>query len=289
MTVPLRGAALGLVIALLGNFLFTTSDAIVKSMSARYSVFQLIAMQVGFACIPLLVILGRDGTFSRLRVRHPFLVSLRGLLAGLNAAVGFHAFSLLPLAEVYSIAFCAPLIVTLASIPLLGEQVGLRRLAAVLVGFAGILVMVRPGFVALSLGHLAALANAFMGASVVLIMRRIAREEERGVMVSAVMIGLLAVSVPPLFWVGRVPLWQDVALMALSGLIMGTAQFVVLEALRRAPAASVAPMQYTMLVWALIYGVAIFGDPIRPNIVLGAAIVIASSLYIMHRERLGSR
>jgi drug/metabolite transporter (DMT)-like permease len=141
----------------------------------------------------------------------------------------------------------------------------------------------------LSLGHFAAFCSVFTSAGVVLIMRRIGREEDRGVMVSAVMLGLLAVSVPMLFAVGRVPLWQDIGLVALSGLIMGSAQFVNLEALRRAPAASVAPMQYTMLIWALVYGVTIFGDPIRTNVLVGAGIVIASSLYIMHRERVRAR
>lgn len=285
----LRGAALGVAIALVGNFMFATSDAIVKSLSARYSIFQIIAMQVSFACLPLFIMMRREGTLAHLRIRHPVLVFLRGCLAGIGTIFGFYAFSVLPLADVYSIAFCAPLVVTLASIPLLGEQVGIRRFAAVAIGFCGILVMVQPGVVELSLGHLSAFCSVFTSAGVVLIMRRIGREEDRGVMVSTVMLGLLAVSVPALFVVGRVPLWRDVALVACSGLIMGSAQFVALEALRRAPAASVAPMQYTMLVWALVYGVLVFGDPVRANVLAGAAIVIACSLYIMHRERVRAR
>jgi drug/metabolite transporter (DMT)-like permease len=286
---PFRGAALGVAIAVVGNFMFTTSDAIVKTLSARYSIFQIIAMQVAFACIPLFIMLRREGTLAHLRVRHPVLVFLRGFMAGLGTLLGFYAFSVLPLADVYSIAFCAPLVVTLASIPILGEQVGIRRFAAVFVGFLGVLVMVQPGYVELSLGHLAAFGSVFTSATVLLIVRRIGREEDRGVMVSAVMLGLLAASVPPLVFVGQVPLWRDVGLVACSGLIMGSAQFVNLEALRRAPIASVAPMQYTMLIWALIYGTVIFGDPVRTNVLLGAAIVIACSLYIMHRERVRAR
>jgi drug/metabolite transporter (DMT)-like permease len=181
---PLRGAALGVAMAIVGNFMFTTSDAIVKSLSGRYSIFQIIAMQVPFACIPLFIMLRREGTLAHLRIRHPILVFLRGLMAGLGTIFGFYAFSVLPLADVYSIAFCAPLVVTLASIPILGEQVGIRRFTAVIVGFLGVLVMVQPGFVRLSLGHLSAFCSVFTGASVVLIMRRIGREEDRGVMVS---------------------------------------------------------------------------------------------------------
>ncbi len=136
-------------------------------------------------------------------------------------------------------------------------------------GFCGILIMVQPGVVPLSLGHAAAFGNVFVGAATVLIMRRIGREEQRGVMVAAVLIGLLLVSLPGTLIVGRRPAPGDIALAAVSGLIMGCAQFLVLEALRRAPAASVAPMQYTMLVWALIYGAVLFGDPVRLNVVSG--------------------
>ena len=282
-------APVGVAIALLSNFLFTSSDAIVKSLTLRYPVFQVIAMQVTFALIPLCIMLLRDGTFSRFRVRHPFLVLMRGLLAGLGTVCGFYAFSVLPMADVYSIAFCAPIVVTLASIPILGEKVGKYRIGAVLVGFIGILVMVEPGVAPLSLGHAAAFGSVFTSTGVVLIMRRIAREEQRGVMVAAVMIGLLTVSIPGVVLVGRMPALEDIGLAALSGLIMGCAQFLALEAIRRAPVASVAPMQYTMLVWALIYGVVLFNDPLRLNIVVGAMIVMASSLYIMHRERVRAR
>jgi len=278
-------AGAGVLMALAANFLFTTSDAIVKSLSTRYSVFQVIAMQVSFACIPVIIMLVRDSTFSHFKVRHPWLLAARGLTAGSGAVFGFYAFSVLPLADVYALAFCSPLIVTLASIPLLKEQVGIRRLSAVAIGFLGVLTMVQPGFVELSLGHLAAFCTAVTGAGTVLIIRRIGREEERGVMVMAVMAGLAAVSFPALILVGRIPPWEDLGLAALSGTIMAAAQFTMLGGLRRASAASVAPMQYTMLVWALVYGVLLFGDPVRTNVLVGAGIVIACSLYIMHRER----
>jgi drug/metabolite transporter (DMT)-like permease len=149
--------------------------------------------------------------------------------------------------------------------------------------------MVEPGVKPLSIGHVAAFGNVFVGAATILIVRRIAREEQRGVMVAAVLIGLLLVSLPGTLLVGHRPAPADIALAALSGLIMGCAQFLVLEALRRAPAASVAPMQYTMLVWALIYGAVLFGDPVKFNVIVGAAIVIGSSLTILHRERVRAR
>ena len=136
----------GIGFALLANLLFATSDAIVKLLTERYSIFQIIPMQVAFACIPILVMLRRDGGFRRMRAAHPRLIVLRGFLAGIGTIFGFYAFSALPLAEVYAIAFCTPMVVTILSIPILGEQVRAHRWAAVVVGFLGILVMVRPGF-----------------------------------------------------------------------------------------------------------------------------------------------
>jgi drug/metabolite transporter (DMT)-like permease len=278
----------GLVIALVSNFLFTSSDAIVKFLTVKYSVFQVIAMQAAFALIPFSVMYFSRSPSQSIYITNPTLVIMRGVLAGLSTLCGFYAFSALPLAEVYSIVFCAPIIVTLASIPLLGERVGRRRLAAVCAGFIGILIMVQPGVSLLSLAHAAAFGSVVASAGVLLIMRRIGREEERIVMVAAVMGGVIVVGLP-----GAILHWksinvQDLGFAAASGLLMGCAQFMALEAVRRAPASSVSPMQYTMLVWGLIFGAVIFGDPVKVNVILGSLVVIASSCYILHRERLNA-
>ena len=282
-------ALLGVLCSLLANLMFASSDALVKGLTATYSIFQIIPMQVAFACIPILVMLRRDGGIRRMRAAHPRLIVLRGLLAGVGTIFGFYAFSALPLAEVYAIAFCTPMVVTILSIPILGEQVRAHRWAAVVVGFLGILVMVRPGFATLTLGHLSALGSVFTGAGVVLIMRKISRDEQRAVLVTAVMLGLLATSLPVALFVFKPPAWFDLLRVGAAGLLMGSAQFLVVRALSLAPASTIAPMQYTMIVWALAYGSLFFGNQIDPFVVIGACIVIASSLYIMHRERVRGR
>jgi drug/metabolite transporter (DMT)-like permease len=282
-------AVTGILFAVFGNFLFSTSDTIAKSLTQRYPVFQVIAMQAIFASIPLTLVVWRTGGFARLRVKNPKMVLLRALTAGIGTIGGMTAISLMPLATFYSIVFCTPMVVTLASIPLLGEKVGVRRMAAVATGFAGVLVMVRPGVEPLSLGHFAAFFAVLTSATTILVIRSIGRTEERSVMVMAVLVGLLTVSVPAALMVGRPPALADVGLAFCSGCIMGTAQFMTLEAFRRAPVGTVAPMQYTMLIWALIYGVAVFGDPVQIHVVAGAVIIIASALYIMQRERVKGR
>ena len=275
----------GLTIALAANLAFATSDAIVKVLTANYSVFQIIVTQALFALIPIAIMLYRDGGPRRLRIHHPRLVLLRGLLAGTGTVFGFFSFSQLPLAETYSIFFCAPILVTLFSIPLLGERVGLHRWSAVIVGLVGIVVMVRPGFSTLHLGHASALMAAVIGAFTVLVMRRIARDEHHSVMVMAVVGGLIVVSLPGMIATFRPPSLQDMTLFAGAGLMMGSAQFLVVKALSMAPASVVAPMQYSMMLWAIVYGYLLFGTHVDPLVVVGALIVIASGLYIMHRER----
>jgi drug/metabolite transporter (DMT)-like permease len=278
---PLRGVLW----AMLGFFMYATSDAIIKTLTARYAIFQIVSMQVTFAIIPVAIVAWREGHWRAVRPIHPRIVAIRGLMAGVGTLLGYYAFSTLPMTDVYAIAFGVPIVVTILSIPILGEKVGIYRWSAVVVGFIGILIMVRPGAVELTTGHLAAFLAMLNGAVITLILRKIAGKERAPAMVLAVMLGLLVVSLPATLVVARMPTLADIALVACSGLIMGSAQFVMLQAFRQAPAASVAPMQYTMMVWALFYGAVLFGDSFRLNVLIGGAVVMGSSLYIMHRER----
>ncbi|PPE78231.1 EamA/RhaT family transporter [Kaistia algarum] len=275
----------GLSISLFANLMFSTSDAIVKVLTVHYSVFQIVVTQALFALIPIAVMLHRTGGLHVLRVRHPKLVLLRGLLAGTGTVFGFFSFSQLPLAETYSIFFSTPIMVTLLSIPLLGERVGLHRWSAVIVGLIGVLVMVRPGFESLHVGHAAALMAAVIGSFTVLVMRRIAREEQHAVMVIAVVLGLIVVSLPGMILTFHMPSLHDMTLFAGAGLLMGSAQFFVVRALSFAPASAIAPMQYSQMLWAILYGFVLFGTTVDPMVILGATIVIGSGAYIMQRER----
>jgi drug/metabolite transporter (DMT)-like permease len=282
---PVERVMAGIAIALTGNLMFSTSDAIVKTLTSRYSVFQIIVFQASFAMFPIAAMLARSGGFTRVRIRHPRLVLLRAFVAGTGTVCGFFSFSQLPLAESYSIAFCAPLLVTILSIPVLGERVGIHRWTAVLIGLAGVLVMVRPGFATLHIGHLGAFVSAVINAGTILLMRRLAREEHHAVLVGAVISGLIVVSLPGMIWTFHMPRLGDLGLFAVTGLLMGSAQFFIVKALSFAPAAVVAPMQYSQMFWAILYGLLLFGTAVDPFVVVGVVIVIGSGVYIMQRER----
>lgn len=281
----MAGAVGGIAVALLAYFLFATSDSIAKALTQRYSPFQIIPMQVTFALVPMTALVIREGGLRTIRPRHPWLIGLRGLLAVVGSICGFHAFALLPLADVYAIAFTTPILVTVLSVPILGEKVGPYRWGAVIVGFLGVMVMIRPGLVTLNSGHLTALLQAIGGAGVTLILRRIGREETRGTLVVVVLGSMLAVNLPILPFVYVAPSLADIGLSAASGLLMGGGQIATIQALRLAPAALIAPFQYSLMIWALIYGAVLFGDPPTPPVLAGAAIVVASALYTLHRER----
>jgi drug/metabolite transporter (DMT)-like permease len=274
----------GVLFAIAANGLFATSDTLVKLLSTRYPIFQIIAMQASVACLVVCIVIWREKAYRISAIRNPKMLIGRSFLAGIGTVSGFYAFSLLPLADVYAITFGSPLVVTVAATWLLGERTGLARWIAILVGFSGILIMVQPGYVALSLGHLAAFLNVFVGAGVILIMRTIGPQENRAIMVAAVMAGQLTASLPGVF-LSHAPAWSDVGLVTISGLVMVTAQFLLLEALRRAPASSVAPMQYTKLVWALPVGLFIFGDEPKLHVLAGALVVIGSVLFLLSHQR----
>ncbi|EIM29044.1 DMT family transporter [Microvirga lotononidis] len=274
----------GVLFAIAANGLFATSDTLVKLLSLHYPIFQIIAMQASVACVVVAIVIWRDKAYRLSAVRNPKMLIGRGFLAGVGTVSGFYAFSLLPLADVYAITFGSPLVVTVAAAWLLGERTGPARWIAILVGFSGILVMVQPGYAALSLGHLAAFLNVFVGASVILIMRTIGSQENRAIMVAAVMAGQLTASLPGLS-LSHAPEWSDVGLVIVSGLVMVSAQFLMIESLRRAPASSVAPMQYTKLIWALPVGLFVFGDEPKLHVVAGALVVIGSVLYLLDHQR----
>jgi len=169
--------AKGALLALLAFAVYASHDVIVKLMGASYSPFQLIFFSVLFSFPLALLILMRDTTPGTLLPVHPWWVGFRTLAALFTGISAFYAFTHLPLAQVYAILFAAPLIITILAIPVLGETVRLRRWVAVLVGLAGVIVVLRPGTAELGLGHLAALVAAFGSAFASVVLRKIGAEE----------------------------------------------------------------------------------------------------------------
>lgn len=276
--------AKGALLALLAFGIFSTHDVIVKVLGGVYSPFQIVFFSVLLSFPLATVMLMRDANPGTLVPKHPWWLALRTGAAVATGVSVFYAFSVLPLTQVYAILFATPLLITMLAIPVLGEKVRLRRWLAVLVGLAGVLVVLRPGETDLSIGHLAALVAAVGGALASIVVRKIGNEERPVVMLLYPMVVnflLMACALP--FVYIPMPI-EHLGLLAVIATFAWFASRLVIAAYQSGEAAIIAPMQYSQIVWASLFGYFFFGEVIDQTTAIGAAIIIASGLYIVLRE-----
>jgi drug/metabolite transporter (DMT)-like permease len=279
----LQGAGLGL----LAFGLFASHDVVVKFLGASYSPFQILFFSVLFSFPLVTVMLMRDAAPGTLRPLYPRWTILRTVAATVTGLTAFYAFSVLPLAIAYAILFASPLLITVMAIPILGEKVGWRRGLAVCVGLGGVIYVLQPGEVALGLGHLAALTAAVCGAFASVVVRKIGREERSAVLLLYPMVANFALTGMALPFVYKpMPALHIGLLFVMAGLAF-VATLCLFGAYRRSEAVIVAPMQYSQLIWATGFGVLIFGETPSRETLIGAAIIVASGLYIVFREGTG--
>lgn len=278
----------GALLALLAMGLYSTHDVIIKVLGATYPALQILFFSALLSFPPLAVLLLRDPTHGTLLPRNPFWVGLRSLCIVISGIGGFYAFSVLPLAQVYSILFAAPLIVTVLSVPLLGEKVGLHRWLAVCAGLCGVLIVLRPGATSLGLGHLAALMGATATALSAIAVRKLGRSERTVILLLWPMIGNFLLTGASLGFAYRPMELGDLALTGVIAALGLAAGFLLILAYQAGEAANVAPMQYSQMLWAVGYGWFLFGESPDGPTVLGAGLIMASGLYILMRERLGA-
>jgi drug/metabolite transporter (DMT)-like permease len=279
----------GVLLALAAFGIFASHDAIIKYLGSSYSPFQIVFFSVLFGFPMVTFLLMRDAEPGNLRPVHPWWTAMRTAAVVITASGAFYAFSTLPLSQVYAILFAAPLLITILAIPLLGERVGIRRALAVLVGLGGVIVVLQPATATITLGHIAALVAAVGGAFASVIVRKIGREERSVVLILYPMMAnfvLMGAAMPFLY--EPMP-GQDLALLAVIAALALIATNCLIFAYRAAPAATVAPMQYSQIIWASAYGVLFFGEALEWATLLGTVIIVASGLYIVFREDRGGR
>ncbi|BDW86795.1 MULTISPECIES: DMT family transporter [Roseicyclus] len=278
----------GAMLALLAFGVYATHDVIIKALGGTYSPVQIVFFSVLFGFPLVTIILARDTSEANLVPKYPVWALLRTLAVVITGLTAFYAFTVLPLAQTYAILFAAPLLITIFAIPMLGEKVGIRRGLAVLVGLAGVMVVLRPGSEPLTLGHGAALLSAFTGAFAAVVMRKVGREERTVVLILYPMLGNFAIMGAALPFVYEpMPLIDMAGLAVIAVLALIGMHFLIL-AYRAAPAVVVAPMQYSQILWATAYGLILFDETLDTYTAIGAGIIIASGVYIVLREaRLG--
>ena len=273
---------------LLGVALFTLNDALGKWLIAEVAVGQLLFVRSAAAMLMLLPFILRSGWRAAFFVTQPGLHGLRLLLIIGEVACFYLAVRHLPLADVMSAYQAAPLIVTLLAIPLLGERIGWRRSLAVAVGFIGVLLVLKPQGEAFSdaaalVPGLIALAGT-LGYALLVILTRQLRGAGNLTLIAwhTVGVGLFGLLTLPWGWpaIG----WTTIVLLGLIGVVATIAHVCINHSLKLAPAALVVPYQYTSLLWAMLLGWIFFADIPSDTMLIGAAIIVASGLFVLHRQ-----
>jgi len=272
----------------LGAFaLFASHDVVVKILGGSYATFQIIFFSVLLSFPLVVLMLMRDPRQATLIPVHPWWSALRTASAIIAGSCAFYAFSTLPLAQVYTILFATPLVITLLSIPILKEKVGIHRWFAIALGLIGVLIVLRPGSEPVSLGHLAAITAAVFGALASVVVRKIGRDERSAVLLLYPMMANFVVMAMLLPFV-YVPMpIEHLGLVAVMAVFSFVAGLMLIAAYTKGDAAAVAPMQYSQIVWAAAYGMFFFAETPDRITWIGAGVVISSGLYIVAREVFG--
>ena len=276
-----RLAGIGLM--LLGVFMFSFGDALGKFMVATYSVGQLLWLRACAALLVLAPMMWKQRA-AFLQLERPWLQLLRVTLSTIEVAAFFIATVYLPLADVITYYLACPIFVTALSGIVLREKIGWRRWSAVLIGFCGVLIALRPSSQTVSWPALIALAGSTSFALLMLITRSL-RATPDIVLASSQFAGTftLGALMSPFGWV--TPSVGSLGLFAAAGCISVAALLCVNRSLKLAPASIVVPYQYSMIVWAVMFGYFVFGDVPSIATIAGAAIIIGAGFYIFLRER----
>jgi drug/metabolite transporter (DMT)-like permease len=286
----------GALCMLAAHLLFTGMSGMVKELSDRIPFVELMFFRSFFALPVVFLITARSGGWLLLRTRRFGGHFLRACTGTMAQGCSFFALTVLPLAVQTSLGYTTPLFVTILAIPLLGERVGIHLWSAVLLGFAGVLVIAAgqgvfqggDGAAVLGalavLGTAAAVAQGLFSALTTLLVRQLSATESSTTIVlwQSLLMTAFTLVVLPFVWVTPGP--GDLALLVLIGLVGGAAQWLLTEAYASAQVSALGPYSYSSLLWSILLGWIVWGDVPAPTMLAGAALIVAAGLYILHRE-----
>ncbi|MBB5041163.1 DMT family transporter [Shinella fusca] len=280
-------ARLGVLLMLLGMLMFSLNDVLGKWLVSTYSVGQLMLIRSIAALMVLAPFFWRMGWRRLVDVDRPRLHLLRSALFAFEASGFYFAVAYMPLADAMTYWLAAPIYVAALSPFLLGEKVGWRRWSAIVVGFVGVLIALSPSKDTFTLPALIALAGS-LAFGLAMVLGRTLRAAPDTTLVfwqvasAAIFSGVWCLADPA----GWTPVRSvDFGLLGLLGIVAMSAHMLVNRSLKLADAATVVPLQYTMLLWAVIFGWIFFGDAPRSAMLVGAGFIVASGLFIFFREQ----
>ena len=274
----------GILLMVLAMFFISIMAVGTKWVGASYPVLQIVFIRNIFVLALVLCMVWRKGGINSLVVQNRKGVALRAVFQFGAAYFIATTIVFLPLADAESLFFAAPLIIAFLSPHILGERVGWRRKSAIFCGFIGVIIMLRP-----TPDLIQPLAFFGVAAAVFIALRDIwTRKLREGETANAIMfwseLGVLIGSFPLALYFWQPLTANDLAIMAFAGIFLGAAQFTMALAFLTAEAATVAPFRYTVIILTTLFGYLFFGDIPDTFVIVGVAIVVASGLYILHRE-----
>ena len=278
----------GIIWALLAGLLFTLMMALVKTLGSSFPIVEVVFFRSAVQLVVMLVICKRIG-FSTLSTRQPLLQGMRALIAVALINCNFYAFAKMPMADVTAIGFSRNLFIIVLAILFLKERPGFHRLVVTVVGFLGILVIVRPGSGVFEEVALVALAGACLGACMMTLVRKLTSTDSNiALMTYHSFAVVVAVTIPTsMVWVTPT-LYEILLLLAMAGVgIMG--QWCMIQAFRRGEATAVAPASYVRLIYASILGFLLFNEIPDLLTISGAILIVGSNLYLVMQENQAKR
>jgi drug/metabolite transporter (DMT)-like permease len=281
---PESTVGLGIAMMLLGSFLFSSNDVLGKWLVATYSVGQLLLIRSAAALLLMWPMVARTGIRALVRLERPRTQVLRVVFATFEVICFYWAVYYLPVADVMTFYLAGPIYVAALSPWMLGESVGWRRWTAIVIGFAGVVIALQPSAASLSIAALISVVGSFTFALTIIQSRQLRGTPDTALVfwqtVGALVAGIV---LAPFGWV--TPGAVDFALLSFLGVFAMLAHICIVRSLKLAPAAVVAPIQYTMLLWAILFGFLVFGDVPQPPMLIGAGVIIGAGLFIFARER----
>lgn len=276
--------ALGVGLMFLGDFMFAVNDVMGKWLVGTYSVGMVLLVRSAVALVVMSPLLYRAGPANLFKLERPGIQFARAVLSTAELILFYVAVTALPLADVMTFYLAAPIWVAALSPFLLGERVGWRRWSAIGVGFVGVVVALAPSGSSLSPAAFIAIVGSLAFALMIVLSRKLRATSDTALVFWQTAGALIAgIVIAPFSWV--TPDLTDTALLGLLGVVAMVAHMLINRALKLAPAAVVAPIQYTLLVWALLFGYFVFGDVPGPGMILGAVIIVAAGLFIFERQK----
>ncbi|MEM8690406.1 MAG: DMT family transporter [Pseudomonadota bacterium] len=278
---------LGILLMVATTVVFATQDGLSQHLAGEYNVMMVVMVRYWFFAAFVIAIAGgkAGGVRKAAATRQPVLQAFRGLLLAAEICVMVLAFTILGLVESHAVFTCYPLLVAALSGPILGEKVGWRRWAAIGLGFVGVLVILQPGFGVFDPAAIIPLASATMFAVYGLLTRYAARQDstETSFFWTGTVGGLAMTIIGIWFWEPMQGVdWIWMGTLCVTGAL---GHWLLIRCYEVAEASAVQPFAYLQLVFAAAIGMAVFGETLRANVAIGAAMIVAAGLFTLWRER----